>query len=155
LLYRRLMIRIGERAARMIRCHGLISGDSIAQVASQTLLNLEAVGAAATMPLYRPLCGDDKQEIVRISREIGCYEISNEPFTDCCPRYMPRNPRIFSSIEELDAAETKLEVDAMVEHALREMVRENYEYRRGEVRLKSVRAPRGASEEEAHAVALS
>lgn len=139
LLYRRLMLRIAERVARANRCRGTVTGDSIAQVASQTLSNLEAVGAAATLPVYRPLCGDDKQEIVALARKIGTFEISTEPFTDCCPRFMPRNPRVFSSIDELDAAEARLDAARLVDDAIASIRRETYEYRRGEVSLKAVK----------------
>ena len=137
LLYRRMMLRIAERMARGNKCRGVITGDSIAQVASQTLRNIEAVSAAASMPIYRPLCGDDKQEIVAIAKKIGTFDISSEPFTDCCPLYMPRNPRVASRIHELDEAEAGLGAPAMVDQAIGTILREIYEYRRGEVRLKS------------------
>jgi thiamine biosynthesis protein ThiI len=137
LLYRRMMLRIAVRMARGNKCRGVITGDSIAQVASQTLRNMEAVSAAASIPIYRPLCGDDKLEIVAIAKRIGTFEISSEPFTDCCPLYMPRNPRVASRIHELDEAELRLDAPAMVDLAIGTVLRENYEYRRGEVRLKS------------------
>jgi thiamine biosynthesis protein ThiI len=139
LLYRRLMLRIAEKVARGNRCYGTITGDSIAQVASQTLANIEGVNSVARMPVYRPLCGDDKQEITEIARKIGTYETSIEPFTDCCPLYMPRNPRIFASIDELDAAESALDADGLIRKATTSLVREIYEYRNGGVRQKSVK----------------
>ena len=139
LLYRRLMLRIAEKVARSHRCHGTITGDSIAQVASQTLANIEGVNSVAKMPVYRPLCGDDKQEITAIARKIGTYETSIEPFTDCCPLYMPRNPRLFASIDELDEVEAQLEADRLIRLATTSLVREVYEYREGDVRQKSVR----------------
>ena len=71
LLYRRMMLRIAERIAYREHAHGLVTGDSISQVASQTLRNMEAVGSAATLPIYRPLVGDDKQEILDLARRIG------------------------------------------------------------------------------------
>lgn len=139
LLYRRFMLRIAEKVARGHRCHGTITGDSIAQVASQTLPNLQAVSAAAQMPIFRPLCGDDKQSIMDTARAIGTYEISIEPFTDCCPLYMPRNPRVFSRIDELDEVESKLDTDELVGAAVHTLLREVYEYHRGAVRQKSSR----------------
>lgn len=139
LLYRRFMLRIAEKLARSHRCHGTITGDSIAQVASQTLANIEGVNSVARMPVYRPLCGDDKQEITAIARKIGTYETSIEPFTDCCPLYMPRNPRLFASIEELDAVEARLGGDALIRRATTTLLREIYEYRDGGVTQKSVR----------------
>ncbi len=135
LLYRRLMLRIAERIARRERAHGTVTGDSIAQVASQTLQNMEAVGAVATMPIYRPLAGDDKQEILDTARRIGTYEISSEPFTDCCPLYLPKSPRIFSTAGELDAAESALDIPTMVKRAVDASRKERYEYRAGKVNL--------------------
>jgi thiamine biosynthesis protein ThiI len=103
------------------------------------LANIEGVNAVARMPVYRPLCGDDKQEITAIARKIGTYETSIEPFTDCCPLYMPRNPRVFSSIDELDAVEAQLEVDQLIRTATTTLLREVYEYRNGGVSQKSVK----------------
>ncbi len=133
------MLRIAEKVARSHRCYGTVTGDSIAQVASQTLANIERVNSVAQMPVYRPLCGDDKQEITAIARKIGTYETSTEPFTDCCPLYMPRNPRLFASIDELDAAEARLEADELIRRATTSLVREVYEYRNGRVNQKSVK----------------
>lgn len=135
LLYRRLMLRIAECIARHERAHGTVTGDSIAQVSSQTLQNMEAVGTVATMPIYRPLAGDDKQEILDTARRIGTYEISSAPFTDCCPLYLPKSPRIFSTAGELDAAESALDVPALVKRALDASRKERYEYRAGKVNL--------------------
>ena len=151
LLYRRLMLRIAERVARGGKCRGTITGDSVAQVASQTLRNIESVNAVATMPVFRPLCGDDKHEIIEMARKIGTFEISSEPFTDCCPLYMPRNPRVASRIHELDEAEAGLDIVAMTDQAIGSLLREIYEYRRGEVHKKSVKqyVPTSKVEQEA------
>jgi thiamine biosynthesis protein ThiI len=133
LLYRRMMLRIAERLARSGRSLGLITGDSLGQVASQTLRNMEAVGAVARIPLYRPLAGDDKQDILTVAQKIGTYEISAEPFHDCCPIFLPRNPALHSSPEELEQAESKLDVDALVRQALDTVVVERYRYGSGRV----------------------
>ena len=135
LIYRRFMLRIAERLAYKEHARGLVTGDSIAQVASQTLHNMQAVGAVATLPLYRPLVGDDKQEILAVARRIGTYEISSEPFTDCCPLYMPKSPEIFAKIGQLDAAEQRLDIDALVAQALADTERETYVYHEGKVAL--------------------
>jgi thiamine biosynthesis protein ThiI len=140
LLYRRFMIRIAERFAYKVHARGLVTGDSIAQVASQTLQNMQAVGAAATLPIYRPLIGDDKQEILELARKIGTYEISSEPFTDCCPLYMPRSPEIFSNSGQLDEAERSLNVDELILDAVRQTRREIYVYDEGRVVLKDAEA---------------
>ena len=114
LLYRRTMARIASEIARSERALGLVTGDSVSQVASQTLHNLAALDRGLTLPLYRPLAGDDKEEILRWARRIGTYSISCEPFEDCCPRFMPRSPAIFSKAEELDEAEAGFGVDELV-----------------------------------------
>lgn len=136
LLYRRLMLRIAERIARRERAHGTVTGDSIAQVASQTLQNMEAVGSVATMPIYRPLVAEDKQDILDTARRIGTYDISTEPFTDCCPMFLPKSPAIFSTVEELDAAEATLDIPAMVKRALDLSRKEKYDYRAGKVTVR-------------------
>ena len=118
LIYRRLMLRIAEAIARKQRALGLVVGDSLGQVASQTLQNMAAVGAVARLPLYRPLAGDDKQEILDLARRIGTYDISSERFTDCCPVFLPRSPRLFATAEELDGAEASLDIPAMVRRGL-------------------------------------
>jgi tRNA uracil 4-sulfurtransferase len=133
LLYRRMMLRIAERIARNGRSLGLVTGDSIGQVASQTLRNMEAVGAVARMPLYRPLAGDDKQEIMAAAQKIGTYGISAEPFHDCCPIFLPRNPALHSSPEELEQAESKMDVNSLVRNAIDTMAVERYRYGSGRV----------------------
>ncbi len=133
LLYRRMMLRIAERIARSSRVLGLITGDSLAQVASQTLHNMAAVGHAVRMPLYRPLVGDDKMEIMDHARKIGTHDISAEPFHDCCPIFMPRNPALHASIEELDAAESTLDIEALIQLGIDTMSVERYRYGMGRV----------------------
>ncbi len=134
LLYRRMMLRIAERIAYREHAHGLVTGDSISQVASQTLRNMEAVGSVATLPIYRPLVGDDKQEILNLARRIGTYEISCEPFTDCCPMYLPKSPKIHARVAELDDVEASLPIKDWVERGVRSAEKEAYEWRAGEVR---------------------
>jgi thiamine biosynthesis protein ThiI len=133
LLYRRMMLRIAERIARSNRALGLITGDSLAQVASQTLHNMAAVGAAVRMPLYRPLAGDDKIEIMDAARKIGTHDISAEPFHDCCPIFLPRNPALHASIAELDQAESTLDIEALIGQGIDAMSIERYRYAAGQV----------------------
>jgi tRNA uracil 4-sulfurtransferase len=133
LLYRRMMLRIAERIARSGRAHGLITGDSLGQVASQTLRNMAAVGDAIRMPLYRPLAGDDKLEIMNVAEKIGTYGISAEPFHDCCPIFLPRNPALHSSPEELEQAESKMDVEALIRQAIDSLTVERYRYGAGRV----------------------
>jgi thiamine biosynthesis protein ThiI len=133
LLYRRMMLRIAERIARSGRSLGLITGDSLGQVASQTLHNMAAVGDAIRMPLYRPLAGDDKLEIMNAAEKIGTYDISAEPFHDCCPIFLPRNPALHSSPEELEQAESRMDIEALVRQSVDAMAIERYRYGAGRV----------------------
>jgi len=133
LLYRRLMLRIAERLALRDRARGLVTGDSLGQVASQTLPNMAAVGSVARLPLFRPLVGDDKQEILALARRIGTYDISAEPFHDCCPVFMPKAPALFASAAELDAAEAQLDVAALVRQGVTSATRERYLLSAGKV----------------------
>src|SRR5215472_8076631 len=114
LLYRRMMLRIAEVFARRDRALAIVNGDSLGQVASQTLRNLVAVEAAATMGVFRPLSGMDKVEILALARKIGTYEISSEPFHDCCPVFLPRSPELSATPEELAKAEQGLDIGALV-----------------------------------------
>jgi tRNA uracil 4-sulfurtransferase len=131
LLYRRLMLRIAERIALRERARGLITGDSLGQVASQTAHNLQAVGSIARLPLYRPLIGDDKLEIQEIARRIGTYDLSAEPFHDCCPVFQPKSPALFATPNELDLAEAQLDVAELVERGLRTVTLERFRYSEG------------------------
>ncbi|HET9179539.1 MAG TPA: tRNA uracil 4-sulfurtransferase ThiI [Terriglobia bacterium] len=133
LLYRRMMARISREICRVERGLGLVTGDSVSQVASQTLHNLAAVDRGIDVPVYRPLAGDDKEEILRMARRLGTYEISCEPFEDCCPRFMPRSPAIFASPEQLDRAEQGLDVQALVTMGLESARALDFKYERGEV----------------------
>jgi thiamine biosynthesis protein ThiI len=128
LLYRRMMLRIAERIARNGRSLGLITGDSVGQVASQTLRNMAAVGDAVRIPLYRPLAGDDKLDIMDAAKKIGTYAISAEPFHDCCPIFLPRNPALHSSPEELEQAESKLDLEALTRQGIDALTVERYRY---------------------------
>jgi thiamine biosynthesis protein ThiI len=134
LLYRRMMLRIAEKLARREHALGLVTGDSFSQVASQTLHNLNSVDRAAVLPVYRPLIGDDKQEIIHAAQRLGTYPISSEPFQDCCPLYMPRAPELHARPEQLDQAEAALDVQALAAQGLASAELEKYEFRHGEVR---------------------
>jgi thiamine biosynthesis protein ThiI len=133
LLYRRMMARIAREIAQAERALGLVTGDSVAQVASQTLHNLAALDHGFDLPIYRPLAGDDKSEILRLARQIGTYKISCEPFEDCCPRLMPRAPAIFAHPEQLDRAEEGLDVDALIRMGLEATTVTNFKFEHGVV----------------------
>jgi thiamine biosynthesis protein ThiI len=118
LLYRRFMLRIAERIAGRFGSHALVTGESLGQVSSQTIENLAAVEAVATLPVLRPLIGFDKQEIISLARRIGSYEISIEPHMDCCSYLLPANPATRSRARELDGAEADLDIDTLVTTAV-------------------------------------
>jgi len=117
-LYRRLMGRIAEGIARTERAKALVTGESLGQVASQTLDNLAVIEEAVSLPVLRPLIGSDKEEIVQQARRLGSYDISVQPDQDCCRFFMPRHPATFSTLEEVRAAEERLPVDALVRMGL-------------------------------------
>ncbi len=117
-LYRRLMVRIAAEIAKSEGAKALVTGDSLGQVASQTLENLACVDDASPLPLLRPLIGDDKQEIVRQAQAIGTYETSILPFEDCCSLFVPKSPATRARVEECRAAEAQLDVDRLVKSCI-------------------------------------
>jgi len=133
LLYRRMMARIAREIARVERAMGLVTGDSVSQVASQTLHNLAALDHGLDFPIYRPLAGDDKAEILRLARQIGTYKISCEPFEDCCPRFLPRAPAIFAQPQQLDRAEAGIDVPALLRTGLEATTVKNFKFEQGSV----------------------
>ena len=139
---RRLMARTAREIARAERALGLVTGDSVSQVASQTLHNLAAIDHGLDFPVYRPLAGDDKEEIISWARRIGTYAISCQPFEDCCPRFMPRAPAIFSSAQELDRAESHLDPEALVTLALDSATAEDFRFELGKVETRRRLGPR-------------
>jgi thiamine biosynthesis protein ThiI len=141
LLYRRMMLRIAERIARKNHAEAIITGDSLGQVASQTLQNMVAVGAASPMPVFRPLAGDDKQEILAVARRIGTFEISEEPFHDCCPLFMPRSPALYASAADLEQAEAQLNVWELVKRAMDTVTLEKYSYTAGRIERTEAATP--------------
>ena len=118
LLLRRFMMRIARRIAEKNECLSLITGESLGQVASQTMEALGVTNPLAGMPVFRPCIGLDKEEIVGISRRIGTYDISILPYEDCCTVFTPRHPRTRPELCKVEAQEKTLEIDALVERAL-------------------------------------
>ncbi len=117
LLLRRSMMRLASRAARHQGCAALVTGESLGQVASQTLEALACTENAASLPVLRPLIGLDKEEIVAKSRAIDCFETSILPYEDCCTVFTPRHPKLHPSLEELEAQEQKLDLAALEDEA--------------------------------------
>lgn len=114
LLYRRLMARIAEHLASLEGAKALVTGESLGQVASQTLENLTVIEEAVKLPLLRPLIGMDKEEITEQAKEIGTYEISIQPDQDCCTLFVPRHPATRATMDDIGRAEMTLDLDRLV-----------------------------------------
>lgn len=117
-LMRRFMMRIAEALAERIHAGALITGESLGQVASQTMAAMNVTGAVCKLPILRPVIGMDKTDIIAIARRIGTFETSILPYEDCCTVFTPRHPRTKPTLEEVDIAEAKLDVEAMVQEAV-------------------------------------
>ncbi len=120
LLYRRFMMRLATRSARRWRSKALVTGESLGQVASQTIENMAAVEKVSPFPVLRPLVGLDKEEIIARARRFGTYDISILPHFDCCSFLVPKHPETKAHPGQLEAAESALDVDALVADAIRE-----------------------------------
>jgi tRNA uracil 4-sulfurtransferase len=127
-IYRRLMLRIAERIARNREAQALVTGDVVGQVASQTLENLSVVGEAATLPIFRPLIGMDKEEITAEAQRLGTYPISIIPDQDCCTLFTPRNPLTRARLRDIEAAEGTLSLDEAINRAVAEAVVEDFQF---------------------------
>ena len=117
-LYRRCMLRIAEALARQRDAQALVTGESLGQVASQTLYNLQVIEAAATLPVLRPLIGMDKTEIMAEARAIGTFETSILPDQDCCTLFVPRHPSTRTRLDRIEASEQKLDLPALIQMAV-------------------------------------
>jgi thiamine biosynthesis protein ThiI len=118
LLLRRYMMAIADRLAHKLGCGGLITGESLGQVASQTMQAIGVTDPVATLPVFRPCIGLDKEEIVQIARKIGTFETSIQPFEDCCTVFTPKHPRTRPELAKVLAEEQKLDFEALVQEAL-------------------------------------
>lgn len=117
-LLRRFMFRLAERLAKKRGAQCLITGESLGQVASQTIEGMTSSNAVVTLPVLRPLVGFDKDEIIELSRNIGTYDISVEPYEDCCTVFLPDFPAIKPKLSFIEAEEKKLDVEGLVRDAL-------------------------------------
>ncbi len=120
---RRMMMRIADALADREGAQALITGESLGQVASQTIESIAAIGAVTRLPVLRPLIGSDKMEIVARAMEIGTYEISIRPYADCCSLFLPAHPRTQPLLHEVLAAEVGLDTPALITDALTRSVR--------------------------------
>jgi thiamine biosynthesis protein ThiI len=112
------MLRLAEAFAHQQRALALVTGESLGQVASQTLPNLRVIEAASSLPVLRPLIGMDKAEILREAQAIGTYGTSMQPDQDCCTLFVPRHPATRTTLEQIEAAESKLDMAAILQTAL-------------------------------------
>ena len=118
ILMRRYMMRISERIAADNDCGALITGESVGQVASQTLYALACTDSVVSMPVFRPLIGMDKNEVITVSRKIDTFDISVLPFEDCCTVFTPKHPRTKPKAYYVEQAENLLDSDALIDEAI-------------------------------------
>ena len=118
IMYRRLMFRVAEELARIEGAKALVTGESVGQVASQTLDNMAATNDAVTIPILRPLSGTDKKDIIEVAESLGTFEISSQTAPDCCTLFMPRRPETHARIDEVRAGWDTFDHERMVEDLL-------------------------------------
>ena len=125
LIMRRFMMRLADALAKDLNCRALVTGESLGQVASQTMDALAVSGDVTDLPILRPVIGMDKEEIVRIARHIGTFETSILPYEDCCTVFTPRHPKTRPHVEEVREMEQALDVEGLVRRAMdgREVVK--------------------------------
>jgi tRNA uracil 4-sulfurtransferase len=127
-LYRRMMLRIAEAIARKEKGKALVTGESLGQVASQTLDNMAIIQQAARLPILRPLVGMDKQEIIDQARRIGTFEISTIPDQDCCQLFVPKHPATKARFAEVEADETKFDVKELLRYGVENAAEEDFAF---------------------------
>jgi thiamine biosynthesis protein ThiI len=127
LLLRRFMMKIAERVAKYKGCPVLITGESLAQVASQTMQALCVTDGAVEIPVFRPCIGMDKEEIVTVSRKMGAFETSIQPYEDCCTVFTPRHPKTKPELEKVLAQAAKVDFDALADEAFETLYTVNIE----------------------------
>jgi tRNA uracil 4-sulfurtransferase len=127
-LYRRMMLRIAEAIARKEKAKALVTGESLGQVASQTLDNMSVIQQAARLPILRPLVGMDKQEIVDQARRIGTFDISSIPDQDCCQLFVPKHPATKAVFSDVEADEAKLDVNELLHYGIDNAVEEEFDF---------------------------
>lgn len=115
IMYRRLMMKVAEQLAHKEKARALVTGESLGQVASQTLDNLAATDDAVSLPVFRPLIGTDKQEIIQEAQAIGTFETSSQDATDCCTLFMPRNPETHAKLSVVQKVESELPLEQWIE----------------------------------------
>lgn len=131
-LYRRFMVKIAEELAKRQKIAALVTGDSLAQVASQTLENIVVIDEAVDMPILRPLIGFNKNEIIDVSQEIGTFPVSILPDQDCCTLFVPKHPVIHGDLNMVRKLEEMLPVDELIKSALEQVQRKKFVFPEGD-----------------------
>jgi thiamine biosynthesis protein ThiI len=127
-IYRRLMLRIAQAIAGLVHAGALVTGEVIGQVASQTLENLATIGSVVTIPVFRPLIGMDKDEIIAEAQRLGTYSISIIEDQDCCQLFVPKHPATKARALDIEAAERELPIDEFVRRAIAGAVVEDFRF---------------------------
>jgi thiamine biosynthesis protein ThiI len=133
-LYRRFMVRMAEALARVVGAKALVTGESVGQVASQTLENLAVIEEVTRLPILRPLIGMDKQEIVTQAITLGTYDISITPDQDCCSLFVPPHPTVRADREVLVQSEAKLDMQVLIQQGIDAVQVLDFVQERGRVR---------------------
>jgi tRNA uracil 4-sulfurtransferase len=127
-LYRRMMLRIAEAVARKEKARALVTGESLGQVASQTLDNMAVIQQATRLPILRPLVGMDKQEIIDQARRVGTFDISSIPDQDCCQLFVPKHPATKARFADVEADESKFDVNELVRYGVENVIEEQFTF---------------------------
>ena len=128
ILYRRAMLRIAEAIAQKVDAHALVTGENVGQVASQTLSNIRAIEEVTPLPILRPLAGDNKEEIINEARRIGTYQISIEPYEDCCSVFVPKHPETRANLEKVREIESALDLAPLIIQTLEQTKRKTFKF---------------------------
>ena len=128
ILYRRAMLRIAEAIAEKVNAQALVTGENVGQVASQTLSNMRAIEEVTPLPILRPLAGDNKEEIINEARRIGTYQISIEPYEDCCSVFVPKHPETRANLEKVREIESALDLAPLIAQTLEQTERKTFKF---------------------------
>ena len=128
IIMRRLMMEIAQRIAEKDNCLALITGESVGQVASQTMAAIACTDAVCRMPVFRPLVGMDKTEIIEISRKIDTFETSTLPYEDCCTVFTPRHPKVRPRLEDIEKAQNSFDFEPLIQKAVEGTVMKTFNY---------------------------
>ncbi len=128
ILYRRAMLRIAEVIAEKVNAQALVTGENVGQVASQTLSNMRVIEEVTPLPILRPLAGDNKEEIINEARRIGTYQISIEPYEDCCSVFVPKHPETRANLEKVCEIESTLDLAPLIAQTLEQTERKTFKF---------------------------